>query len=557
MCKLVTKILKLTIICCVLVNVYYNYSVSLDAFFKEEWLVENVKTYTPKERNMYLVGMFGQNMIYNIVATGVYYYFQNIICLPAVALGWIFAIARVWDAINDPMMGTIVDRTKSKYGKCRSWLLFAPIVICIITSLCFLNGNYSAAKTAGNSTTMVLIVAWAAISYLLWGMSFTAGDVPLWGIISRMTEDGHDRSVLISWARIIASVGGAVALVGIIPLSQALNAMLGKSSTAQVGFIVVGIGLTVIATVLFECAGLGTREHVPSSEEKLSVKENFALMWKCVPFRRLFISGILRSPFQLMMTVAMTLLSYYYCEGDLTNAFTDFKTLILIVIVAGGLFVGQFVAMALCPPMIKKFDVKNVYNFASGVSAIPFACIFLVYLAAPTQLDQIGWSLLVGLCMLLSGAGFGIVNVCQSCMISDCIDYEEYHRGFRPDGVFFSGQSFITKFSSGIASIISAYAFAAVGYTDVNIEKMNVALQNGAKFATDYQPYAKIMWFLISIPPAIGMLLAIIPTIKYELNQKEHDRILDALVERHREIEEENGEVATDGEVAVEETVNE
>ena len=63
---------------------------------------------------MYLTGMLGQNLIYNIVATGLYFYFQNVICLPAMALGWIFALARVWDAINDPMMGTIVDRTRTK-----------------------------------------------------------------------------------------------------------------------------------------------------------------------------------------------------------------------------------------------------------------------------------------------------------------------------------------------------------------------------------------------------------------------------------------------------------
>ena len=73
----------------------------------------SVKTYTKKEAAGFLTGMFGQNLIYNVIATGLYFYFQNVICLPAMALGWIFAIARVWDAINDPMMGTIVDKTRS------------------------------------------------------------------------------------------------------------------------------------------------------------------------------------------------------------------------------------------------------------------------------------------------------------------------------------------------------------------------------------------------------------------------------------------------------------
>ena len=103
------------------------------------------KTYTKKEAAGYLVGMFGQNLIYNIVATGLYFYFQNVICWPAMALGGIMTIARIWDAINDPMMGTIVDKTHSKWGKCRPYLIIFPAIIGIITILKFVNGNYAEA----------------------------------------------------------------------------------------------------------------------------------------------------------------------------------------------------------------------------------------------------------------------------------------------------------------------------------------------------------------------------------------------------------------------------
>lgn len=94
--------------------------------YRGEFMGSNVKTYTKKELVGYLAGMFGQNLIYNIVSTGLYFYFQNVICLPAMALGWIMTIARIWDAINDPMMGTIVDKTKSKWGKCRPYLIISP-----------------------------------------------------------------------------------------------------------------------------------------------------------------------------------------------------------------------------------------------------------------------------------------------------------------------------------------------------------------------------------------------------------------------------------------------
>ncbi len=495
---------------------------------------KSVNTYSGGEAAMYLTGLCGQNMIYNVIATGLYFYFQNVICLNAVALGWIFALARVWDAINDPMMGTIVDKTKSKWGKCRPYLLFVPPIVCVITIACFLNGNFATAKAEGNSGAMVLITAWAAISYILWGMSYTIGDIPLWGIIPRITEDEGDRAKLISLARIIASVGASIVVAGVVPASQAINQMLGNDTNAQKGFIIVAIAITVIASIMFELAGIGTREKVPISEETKSMKESFKLMWSCKPFRRILISGVLRSPMQLMMIVVITLFTYYFCDGDMNTAFTDPKKLFILFVFGGGFFIGQFGSMGIFPYLIKKADVKTLYNL-TALSGIPTGIMFLIYKLVPYDLAEVKWVIVEGILILLSGIGFGLVMVCQSMMISDCIDYEEYHNGFRPDGVFFSGQSFITKLSAGIASIISAYVFNAVGYTDINIDKMNKALESGANFAKDFEHYSSAMWFLLTVPPAIGMIIAIIPTLKYEISNKEHEKILSELIKKHKE----------------------
>ena len=164
---------------------------------------------------MYLVGMMGQNMIYNIIGTGLYFYFQSVIFIPAMAISIFMAVARVWDAINDPMMGTFVDRTNTKWGKCRPYLLFSPAVIMVITILTFCNGMYSSANTSGKNA---LIVGWAAVSYILWGMCYTVGDIPLWGVTSRMTEVEKDRASILSFARIAAGLGGGVVLLTINPL---------------------------------------------------------------------------------------------------------------------------------------------------------------------------------------------------------------------------------------------------------------------------------------------------------------------------------------------------
>ena len=498
------------------------------------------RTYTGKELGGYLVGMFGQNLIYNIVATGLYFYFQNVICLPAMALGWIMTIARIWDAINDPMMGTIVDKTKTKWGKCRPYLIIFPGIIGVVTILTFLNGNYANATT---TTQKVLIVAWAGISYIAWGMCFTVCDIPLWGITSLMTEDENDRSKILGLARMVAGVGGIGVLV--VQIAQALSGAF--NGNMQKAFIVTVIIMTVIASVLFEFAGICTRERVEKSERTYTFKENFQIMFRNKPFRQILISGILRSPIQLLMIVAMTLVTYYNANGNIMNILNtdptgkitgiNIKVLIGLGAVAAGLFIGQFVAMGITPVLIKKIEKKTLYNFYSLAGAIPFALIFVFYKVSGGDLTTVGWSIVIGVCMLFASASFGGINVLQSIMIADCVDYEEYHNGVRTDGVFFSGQSFITKLSAGLATIISSVVYSIVGYSGANVDKLNKAIEKGASFITydggsGVGKYAAAMFFLISIPPAIGMALSALPTLKYAMSDKEHAKILDELISR-------------------------
>lgn len=496
---------------------------------------ESLRTYTKKESRMYLLGMCGQNMIYNIVNTGLYFYFQNVICLPAVALGWIFALARVWDAVNDPMMGVLVDHTHTKWGKCKPYLLFVPFAVFVVTIAAFLNGNYAELKLAGESTKCVFVIGWAAFSYILWGMIYTIGDIPLWGIIARMSESENDRAKLISWARIAAAVGTLLSVVTIVAVAQGVNGAMGLGQNAQKGFIIAAVGFTLVGTLLFECAGIGVKEHVKidQKEESKGFVDSLKIMWSCKPFRKVFVSGLLRSPIFLFNNLIITLATYYYCNGDLMSIFSGKGAVVAMLIFALGYAVGQFGSMLIVPPLMKRWDVKTIYN-ATAFSAIPMALMFVVYLVAPDGgFKAVGWGALVGLLMLFGGAGQGIVNVCQSVMISDCIDYEEYHTGYRPDGVFFSGQSFITKFSSGVASLISAYVFAYVGYTDVNIAAMNDKLAAGADFATDYPQYAWAMWLLVTIPAAIGLAVAVIPTLKYEITPEHREEITKVLKEKH------------------------
>ena len=598
----------------------------------------NVKTYTRKELVGYLTGLAGQNIIYNIIATGLAFYFQSVIFLPAIACSLIFALARVWDAVNDPMMGTIVDKTHTKWGKCKPYLLFVPVIIMITTILPFVNnmyaepndlhevmlqdskayvdfvdsdltkeleydgvkylfvpadGTWDLQKDADGKTLMdedgnivktkvmiytaddkqpvtdtalaetilqefqselgfvkktgtkaALIIAWAAISYILWGMTYTIGDIPLWGVTSLMTEDQHDRAKVLTLARAVANVGMIGTLFTMIaPAFQGMFKARGmdEAHSLRAAYITLAIVMTIFASVLFQFAGISVKEKVnPKNQKTYTIKENFKIMFGNKPFRQILISGILRSPIQLLAIVAMTLVMYYFFNNDIgatlfVNGALNITLVLKIVILVIGLFGGMIAFPLFVPKFINKFEKKKLYNFFSLVGAIPFALIFVFFLISKGNVLTWGGMLVMSVLFFMAGASMGSLNVLQSVMIADCVDYEEYHTGVRPDGVFFSGQSFITKLSAGIASLISGAVYAVVGFSDKNVALLNNALVNGADFKTyNDGKFAAAMFFLISIPPAVGMVLAAIPTLKYALPNDEHKRILAALIaKRH------------------------
>ncbi len=615
----------------------------------------NVKTYTRKELVGYLTGLAGQNIIYNIIATGLAFYFQSVIFLPAIACSLIFALARVWDAVNDPMMGTIVDKTHTKWGKCKPYLLFVPVIIMITTILPFVNnmyaepndlhevmlqdskayvdfvdsdltkeleydgvkylfvpadGTWELQKDAEGKTLMdedgniiktkvmiytaddkqpvadtalaetilqefqselgfvkktgakaALIIAWAAISYVLWGMTYTIGDIPLWGVTSLMTEDQHDRAKVLTLARAVANVGMIGTLFTMIaPAFQGMFKARGmdEAHSLRAAYITLAIVMTIFASVLFQFAGISVKEKVnPKNQKTYTIKENFKIMFGNKPFRQILISGILRSPIQLLAIVAMTLVMYYFFNNDIgatlfVNGDLNITLVLKIVILVIGLFGGMIAFPLFVPKFINKFEKKKLYNFFSLVGAIPFALIFVFFLISKGNVLTWGGMLVMSVLFFMAGASMGSLNVLQSVMIADCVDYEEYHTGVRPDGVFFSGQSFITKLSAGIASLISGAVYAVVGFSDKNVALLNNALVNGADFQTyNGGKFAAAMFFLISIPPAVGMVLAAIPTLKYALPNDEHKRILAALIAKRHGAEAELAQVEEAAETVV------
>lgn len=501
-----------------------------------------LRTYTKKEMWIYLTSMTGQNMIYNIIGACLAYYLQFTILIPAITVSIIMALARVWDAFNDPMMGTIVDRTRTKFGKCRPFLMAVPIPIIIITIACFTSfgfyGEGSKAMDAG-------IVAWAAFTYVLYGMIYTIGDIPLWGVTALMTESDKDRNKLLSLARIFGGVGGGIVLLSMQSVALGIGDWLTPTMDSaalgeKYGFLIAATVFALIGGGLFQLCGFFVKERIPASKEKTSLKQNFKIMWRNKPFRQVLLSGILSSPKMLIAIVAMPIATYYFASKD------PILALVYLALLGGGMFLGQFIAMAIAPKMLTRFSKKNLYNFGNLFCVVPFVLIFVVYVIAPTQLVHPAALAVFFVLFALAGAGNGLSTVLQSFMVADAVDYEEYHYGTRPDGVFFSGQTFIAKLTSGIATILSGIAYAVVGFSDARVAELNAYIAEGGipRYEPQYQPFMMILFFLVSIPPAIGCILSIIPTWKYALDDDEHKKILAELNERRHQAGLDSGEIS-------------
>ena len=187
--------------------------------------METKKGLTGKEKFAYGIGAVGKDMVYMLSASYVLYYFQDIMKTSAIAMGFILLIARVFDAFNDPIMGVIVAKTKTKWGKFRPWLLIGTITNAVILFLMF-----AAPPTLDGKG----LIAYAAVTYILWGVTYTMMDIPYWSMIPAFTEGGKEREGLSALGRSCAGVGSAIVTILTVMAVTAIGSSLTAKSTTNI-----------------------------------------------------------------------------------------------------------------------------------------------------------------------------------------------------------------------------------------------------------------------------------------------------------------------------------
>lgn len=224
------------------------------------------KKLTGMEKFAYGIGAVGKDMVYMLSASYILYYFQDIMGVSAIAMGVILLIARVFDAFNDPIMGVIVAKTKTKWGKFRPWLLIGTLTNAVILIVMF---------SAPPSLDGKGLVAYAAITYILWGITYTMMDIPYWSMIPAFTDSGKERENLSALARSCAGVGSAiVTIITVMSVAFLGNALLEKKTNPEtVSFDSAVNGLSAYV-VLTDDAGNPTSTVTEYSADKTAMTVN-------------------------------------------------------------------------------------------------------------------------------------------------------------------------------------------------------------------------------------------------------------------------------------------
>lgn len=224
-----------------------------------------------KEKVAYGLGAVGKDMVYMLSASYVLYYYQDILGVSAFAMGIILLIARIFDAFNDPIMGVVVAKTKTKWGKFRPWLLIGTVTNAVMLYLLYA----APPSLAGNG-----LVAYAAVFYILWGVTYTMMDIPYWSMVPAFTESGKERESLSALARSCAGVGSAlVSIVAIISVKAIGSAIEGADAAATViertGFKWLSLIIAVLFILFTLITCICIKEKSSVDMETASVKDMF------------------------------------------------------------------------------------------------------------------------------------------------------------------------------------------------------------------------------------------------------------------------------------------
>ncbi len=421
-----------------------------------------------KERFGIYSYFFGQNMIYFLQMMFLSIYFINGLGIPAVVVGQIILIARIWDAVNDPMLSILVEKTNLKGGKFKPWIKSVSIAMPIVTILVF---NFTGVL---NDASLAVRIAYASVMYITWGMLYTISDAPAFALITVMTSNQEEKNGIISFARLAAMLGVIFFIV--------LSAIVGENIS------MLAIVTALLAFIFLQGINFTKERSVVKDSKTPTLKEIVSTIFG----NKFLVAYVAASVMYGLTAFGMPLMPFV--ANDLFQNPAVMQILMLLMI-------GPVVLAApIMPKLIKRYGKKTLLN-VTYISTIVMGII--MYFAGYNNLP-----LFIAL-SFIKGLLAAPLLVVGSLMYSDIIEYSEYTKGDRFEAATFSAQTFSAKALGALSGGLGTILLGAYGYVEGANVVQSAETLNG-------------IWVLYNLAPGIGCLIALVVLNKfYTLDEKQ------------------------------------
>lgn len=424
---------------------------------------------------------FGQNVILTTVTTFILVYLLQYVHISTAGIAvvtTIITVAKFLDAVSDPLMGSLIDMTRTRWGKLRPFVLFSAVPVAILTGLLF------SVPDIGETGQLLFF----GIVYLLWGFAYTVCDVPFWGLIGSAFPDPAVRTRVISNVRAFGAISLGLATLGLPYLAQALS--FGPTSAAGWSRSVFLIAIVGMGLYLF--AFFFTRERVTEAKTRLTVRQLFGTLFRNTPLLLVLIGSIIGFGRNIVQA------------GGAVFAVIAYGNPLYFTFIGGAIILGVVVASFLTPLLLRRVSARRLMIVSSFVGAALYLALWVV-----------GFASIIGMMVFifLTGLTLGIFLVVQTTLIADAVDDVERRTGVRNDGISFATLTFSAKIMGGLAVLVFGAFVVLAGYQDG--VKITPAMQN-------------TVFFSITIVPAISCVLSAIPFFFYRLRSAAPDRSVES-----------------------------
>lgn len=454
----------------------------------KESYIAKVSGLKGKDYVAYALGDTGCCLAFGLVTTLLQRYYTDVLLLNPLFIMIMFVAARLWDAVNDPIMGRICDSVKpSRWGRYRPWLLYGAFPLAVSAVLMFIKW-----KGFGTPSSVIGTSIYVAITYVLFGMSYTVIQIPYGSLASVVTLDDKERSKLSVWR----SVGAALGSIPVIALSTIAFTTSGVNYNAMIIGVIV---ISVCSLIMLIFSFVGNKERVksfPQKAEKGATKKAFKILFKSKSMVSVSIASTLLFAGQLFIQSFYSyLINYYFGKGGIWTAVPTVLT-----------YLPMAFLMFFTPKLVRKFGKKEISALGMVLAAVAnLAMVFLLFMGRGNATLYI----FMFFC-LLSGVGMNFFVLQVWAMVADSIDEIEVETGGRDDGTAYAFFMFFRKLGQVISAVAVNATLLGMGYFST--------VSTGAfEFS---QSQLRIMFILATLIPAVlfgGM--AIVLYIFYPLSK--------------------------------------